>query len=109
MFEAVVLLDLSGAGTFRLGAVTADERSGGGKRVGADDLCGDFLVVRMGMPLERCGIGLVVPPRGGAVTFNRNGAGPTFLRVVRRVRSGAGVLRPGVGLEKRCRSHLLAF
>ena len=61
VFEAVVRLDLSGDGTFRRGAVDADERAGGGARLGADDLLGAFFVVRVGRPLERVGRGFVVP------------------------------------------------
>ena len=105
--DAVVLFDLSGAGTFRVGAVAAGGRSGGGERLGAADLGDDFLVVRVGIPLGRS-FGLVVPRRGGAVTFTRDGAGPKFIGVVRRMRSGDGVFRPGVGLGKRCNAHLLA-
>jgi len=49
VFETTFLVDLSGAGTFRVGAVTADERAGGGERLGADtDRSGGFRVLRVG-------------------------------------------------------------
>ena len=100
VFEAVLLFNLSGAGTFRLGAVTADERWGGGERLGADtDRSGGFLVLRLGAnSLERdgrVGTGLLVPLRSGCVTVARDGASPVFEAVLLFNLSGAGTFRLG--------------
>ena len=93
----MVRLDLSGAGTVRVGAVAADERIGGGDRLGADNL--GFFVLRIGVSLLRDGVpvGLL---RDGIVKFARVGI-PTFESVVRSLWLGAGELRSGLGERKR--------